>query len=141
MSFLLDTCVISEYTRRNPDLKVIRWIDELDEADLFLSAITVGEIKKGIERLPVDSSRKQALTIWLENGLLKRFSGRIYPITVEIMLRWGVVYARLEGSGKLVSTLDSLIAATAISHHAILITRNEDHFRPTGVETINPWKS
>jgi len=139
MSFLLDTCVISEYTRRNPDLKVIRWIDELDEADLFLSAITVGEIKKGIERLPVDSSRKQALTIWLENGLLKRFSGRIYPITVEIMLRWGVVYARLEGSGQLVSTLDSLIAATALSHGAVLVTRDEDYFRPTSVEIINPW--
>lgn len=139
MSFLLDTCVISEYTRRNPDLKVIRWIDELDEADLFLSAITVGEIKKGIERLPADSNRKQALTTWLENGLLKRFSGRIYPITVEVMLRWGVVYARLEASGQVVSTLDSLIAATALSHGAILITRDEDHFRPTGVEIINPW--
>lgn len=139
MSFLLDTCVISEYTRRNPDLKVIRWIDELDEADLFLSAITVGEIKKGIERLPVDSSRKQALTIWLKNGLLKRFSGRIYPITVEIMLRWGVVYARLEGSGQVMSTLDSLIVATALSHGAVLVTRDEDHFRPTGVEIINPW--
>jgi len=139
MSFLLDTCVISEYTRRNPDLKVIRWIDELDEADLFLSAITVGEINKGIERLPVDSSRKQALTIWLENGLLKRFPGRIYPITVEIMLRWGVVYARLEDSGQVVSTLDSLIAATALAHGAVLVTRDEDHFRPTGVEIINPW--
>lgn len=139
MSFLLDTCVISEYTRRNPELKVIHWIDELDESDLFLSAITVGEIKRGIERLPPDSRRKQALTIWLKNGLLKRFSGRIYPITVEVMLRWGLVYARLEASGQVVSTMDSLIAATALSHGAVLVTRDEDHFRPTGVEIINPW--
>jgi len=139
MSFLLDTCVISEYTRRNPDLKVIHWTDKLDESDLFLSTITVGEIKRGIERLPADSKRKQALTIWLENGLLKRFSGRIYPITVEVMLRWGLVYARLEASGQTVSTRVSLIAATALSHGAVLITRDEDHFHPTGVKIINPW--
>jgi len=139
MSYLLDTCVISEYTRREPDLKVIHWIDELDESDLFLSTITVGEIKKGIERLLPESRRKQALTIWLENGLLKRFSGRIYPVTVEVMLRWGLMYARLEASGQTVSTMDSLIAATALSHGVVLITRGEDHFRPTGVEIINPW--
>jgi toxin FitB len=139
MSFLLDTCVISEYTRRNPELKVIHWIDELDESDLFLSAITVGEIKKGIERLPADSNRKQALTIWLENGLLKRFLGRIYPLTVEVMLHWGLMSAKLEASGQVMSTMDSLIAATALSHGAVLVTRDEDHFRPTGVEIINPW--
>ena len=106
---------------------------------MFLSTITVGEIKKGIERLPADSRRKQALTIWLENGLLKRFSGRIYPITGEVMLRWGLVYARLEASGQVMSTLDSLIAATALSHGAVLVTRDEDRFYPTGVEIINRW--
>jgi predicted nucleic acid-binding protein len=138
MSFLLDTCVIAEYTRRDPDLKVVRWIDELDESDLFLSTITVGEIKKGIERLPVDTGCKQALNVWLENGLLKRFSERIYPITAEVMLHWGVMYAKLEASRQAMSTLDSLIAATALSHGAVLVTRDEDHFRPTGVEIINP---
>jgi predicted nucleic acid-binding protein len=139
MSYLLDNCVISEYTRREPNMKILRWVDELDESDLYLSSITIGEIKKGIERLPADSGRKLALTTWLDNGLLKRFSGRVYPITIEVMLRWGTLYARLEMSGQAVSTLDSLIAATALSHGAILITRDEDHFRPTGVEIINPW--
>ena len=139
MNYLLDTCVISEYTRREPNLKVIHWVDELDESDLFLSAITIGEIKKGIELLPADSRRKQALTIWLDNGLLKRFANRIYPITIDVMLRWGSLYARLEASGQAVSTMDSLIAATALSYGAALITRDEDHFRPTGVEIINPW--
>jgi predicted nucleic acid-binding protein len=139
MNYLLDTCVISEYTRREPNLKVIHWVDELDESDLFLSTITIGEIKKGIELLSADSKRKRALTIWLDNGLLKRFSGRIYPITVEVMLHWGSLYARLETSGQAVSTMDSLIAATALSYGAVLITRDEDHFRPTGVESINPW--
>jgi predicted nucleic acid-binding protein len=140
MNYLLDTCVISEYTRREPSLKVIHWVDKLDESDLFLSVITIGEIKKGIERLPAGSSRKQDLTLWLNNELLERFSGRIYPLTVEILLRWGTLYAGLEASGQSASTLDSLIAATALFHHAILITRNEDRFRPTGVEIVNPWK-
>ncbi len=139
MNYLLDTCVISEYTRRDPNLKVIHWIDELDESNLFLSTITIGEIKKEIELLPADSKRKPALTIWLDNGLLKRFSGRIYPITVDVMLRWGALYVRLEATGQTVSTMDSLIAATALTYGAVLVTRDEDHFRSTGVEIINPW--
>ena len=140
MNYLLDTCVISEFTRREPDLKIAQWVDELDESDLFLSVITIGEIKKGIERLPSGAGRKGPLTLWLNNDLLKRFSGRIYPVTVEVMLRWGSIYAQLEAAGQAVSTLDSLIAATAISHHATLVTRNESLFRPTGVEIVNPWK-
>jgi len=66
--------------------------------------------------------------------------GRIYPLTVEVMLRWGSLYARLETSGHPLSTMDSLMAATALAHHALLVTRNEDHFRPAGVEVINPWR-
>jgi toxin FitB len=141
MNYLLDTCVISEYARREPNMKFVQWVDEIDESRLFLSTITIGEIKKGVELLPADSRRKQALTLWLNEGLLERFSGRIYPLTVEVMLRWGSLYAWLETSGQRVSTLDSLIAATAIFHHAILVTRNEGHFRPTGAEIVNPWKS
>lgn len=139
MNYLLDTCVISEFTRREPNMKVIQWVDEIDETRLCLSTITIGEIKKGIELLPADSSRKQALTLWLNDGLLERFSDRIYPLTVEVILHWGLLYARLESSGQRVSTLDSLIAATALSYQAILVTRNEGHFRPTGVEILNPW--
>jgi predicted nucleic acid-binding protein len=140
MNYLLDTCVISEYTRREPDLNIIHWVDELDESRLFLSAITIGEIKRGIDLLPADSRRKQALALWLNNGLLERFTGRIYPITIEVMLRWGTLYAQLETSGQTISTMDSLISATALYHQACIVTRNEDHFRPTGVEIINPWK-
>lgn len=139
MNYLLDTCVISEFTRREPNMKVIQWVDEIDETRLCLSTITIGEIKKGIELLPADSSRKQALTLWLNDGLLERFSDHIYPLTVEVILHWGLLYARLESSGQRVSTLDSLIAATALSYQAILVTRNEGHFRPTGVEILNPW--
>ncbi len=139
MNYLLDTCVISEYIRRKPNPKIIHWVDNLDESQLFLSVITIGEIKKGIELLPDESKRKQDLTIWLNDGLLKRFSDRIYPVTVEIMLCWGSLVSRLDSTGKTISTLDSLIAATALSQHAILVSRNEDHFRQAGVEIINPW--
>jgi predicted nucleic acid-binding protein len=140
MNYLLDTCVISEYTRREPNLKVFQWLDELDETSLFLSTVTIGEIKRGIELLPAASKRKGALTVWLHDGLLERFSGRIYPLTIEVMLHWGTLYARLETTGRIISTLDSLIAATALVYQAILVTRNEDHFLPSGVEIINPWK-
>jgi len=79
------------------------------------------------------------LTIWLDNGLLKRFANRIYPITVDVLLRWGSLYARLKASRQAVSTMDSLIAASALTYGAALITRDKDYFRPTGVEIINPW--
>ncbi len=139
MNYLLDTCVISEYTRRKPNPKIIQWVDGLDESQLFLSVITVGEIKKGIENLPDDARRKQDLTIWLNNELLPRFSDRIYPVTVDVMLCWGALVSRLDSTGLAVSTLDSLIAATALSQQAILVSRNEDHFRNVGAEIINPW--
>ena len=99
MNYLLDTCVISEYAQRTPHPKVLHCIDELNELKTFLSALTIGEIKKGIDLLPVDSRRKGALTVWLYDGLLKRFAGRIYPITVDVMLRWGALFAVLEANG------------------------------------------
>ncbi len=139
MNYLLDTCVISEYTRQKPNPKIIQWVDKRAESQLFLSVITIGEIKKGIELLPEDSTRKQNLAIWLNNDLLQRFSGRIYPVTVDIMLCWGAIVSRLDSAGLTVSTMDSLIAATALSQQAILVSRNEDHFRQAGVEIINPW--
>ena len=73
MNYLLDTCVLSEYTRRKPNTKVIHWVDELEETDLYLSTITIGEIKKGIELLPSDSNRKQTLTFWLITSFWKDF--------------------------------------------------------------------
>jgi tRNA(fMet)-specific endonuclease VapC len=139
MNYLLDTCVISEYARREPNREMLNWLDELDETSLFLSAITVGEVKRGIELLPDGSRRKQALAAWFIEWI-ERFSGRIHPVSVEVMIVWGSLYARFEKSGQTVSTLDSLIAATALYHHSVIITRNENHFRPAGVEILNPWK-
>jgi predicted nucleic acid-binding protein len=138
MTFLLDTCVISELVAKQPNLRVVQWVDSIDEGKLFLSAITVGEIKRGIERL-ADSSRKSALAEWLEGDLLIRFTDRILPIDVQVMLVWGQLIADLEKQGRRMPAIDSLIAATCLQEKLDLVTRNDRDFANSGVTVVNPW--
>jgi toxin FitB len=139
MNYLLDTCVLSEFTRRQPDEKVIGWMNSIAEEMLYLSAITIGEIQRGIERLP-ESHRKTELVVWINNGLIKRFGQRILPLDTQALLLWGSLTARLENSGKPMSVMDSLIAATALSNNLIIVTRNVPDFLPCGAQVINPWE-
>jgi tRNA(fMet)-specific endonuclease VapC len=139
MRYLLDTNVISELVAAKPSQRVVKWIDSLDPNDVYLSVITIGEIRKGIEKLP-ESRRKTRLRIWLTSDLLLRFDGHILPLDVEVMLTWGELTGRLERVGKPLSAIDSLIAALALHHECSLATRNEDDFRETGVVIVNPWK-
>ena len=139
MRFLLDTCVISELVARRPDPDVVQWVDSVDEERLFLSTITVGEIKKGIEKLGV-SSRRSTLAEWLEDELLIRFKDRILPIDIAVMLVWGKLLADLEKQGKRMPAIDSLLAATALHGELGLVTRNEADFAHCGVTVINPWE-
>jgi len=138
MRYLLDTCVISELIAKRPAPQVVAWVDSHDDEDLFLSVITLGEIKRGVARLP-DSRRKQQLDQWLEDALLVRFQGRIAAIDTAVMLTWGELVARLEKTGRKLPAIDSLIAAIALQHHLTLVTRNERDFAGTGVEIVNPW--
>ena len=138
MSFLLDTCVISELVAEQPNPAVVHWVDSIDENMLFLSAITIGEIKRGIEKLP-DSSRKSALEDWLESDLLIRFRDKILSIDAAVMLIWGQLAADLEKQGKPMPAIDSLIAATCLQGKLDLVTRNESDFVHSGVSVINPW--
>jgi toxin FitB len=138
MTFLLDTCVISELVTKQPDPHVVQWVDSIDEDKLFLSVITVGEIKKGIEKLP-DSRRKSALVEWLEDDLLVRFRDKILPIDVPVVLAWGQLVADLEKQGRHMPAIDSLIAATCLQVRLALVTRNESDFAHSGVSVINPW--
>ena len=138
MKFLLDTCVISELVSTKPDFKVIQWVDSVDEERLFLSVITIGEIKKGVEKLP-DSTRRSALKEWLEDELLVRFNGRLLPIDTRVMLAWGELVAGLEKQGSPMPAMDSLIAATALENRLNLVTRNQDDFAHSSVNLINPW--
>lgn len=140
MIYLLDTNIISELIKKQPNVKVTQWVDEQDPIRMYLSVITIGEIRKGIEKLPA-SERKTSLQTWLSSQLLVRFHGRIVPITTNVMLRWGELTGRLETKGIVLSAIDSFIAAIALDGQFTLTTRNTDDFRETGVSLFNPWNA
>lgn len=139
MKYLLDTCVISELVTKFPRPQVVDFVDALDSDDVYLSVITIGEIAKGIEKLP-KSKRKQELSSWLKEDLLVRFDGKIIPLDTEVLMQWGILIARLELSGTTLPAVDSLIAATTLTHKLTLVTRNVDDFRGTDMEIVNPWE-
>lgn len=138
MKILLDTCVISELITKQPNPKVVEYVDLPDPEDVYLSVITIGEIVKGIEKLS-KSRRKQDLQAWLKDDLLVRFEGNLVSLDTDILIEWGALTARLESSGKTMPAIDSLIAATALAKKMILVTRNVSDFEETGVEIVNPW--
>lgn len=135
---VLDTCVISEALRPKPDPRVMAWIDSLPEPLVYLPALVLGELEKGVELLP-PGSKRSALRLWLEQ-LRQRFSGRILSFDEETALRWGDLSARSQAAGRRLPVTDGQLAATALQHAALLATRNVDDFRGTGVEIINPWE-
>jgi toxin FitB len=134
--FLLDTNCISELVRNTPDPRVREWIEAADETILFLSVLTIGEIRKGIATLP-QSKRRTRLESWLELELLSRFAGRILPVDLEIAQRWGLIAAQAKKEGKGLSVIDGLLAATAIHKSLTIVSRNVGDFGGTPV--INPW--
>lgn len=136
--FLLDTNVISELIRSNPDPKVTKWIDATNEELLFLSVLTLGEIRKGIVLLP-RSARRSALEAWLRSDLPLRFSGRILDIDEEVADRWGQLSGMTSARGANVAVIDGLLAATAMHHDLALVTRNTKDLAQTGVSLFNPW--
>jgi tRNA(fMet)-specific endonuclease VapC len=138
MKYLLDTNVLSELVVKQPNTRVIDWIDSVDPNSLYLSVITIGELRKGIEKLP-KSKRKTNLLEWLNDQLQLRFRGRILAIDFDVMLAWGILMGQLEQVGRPLPAMDSLIAASALHHNCSLVTRNEDDFKETGVVLMNPW--
>ncbi|MDL1910665.1 type II toxin-antitoxin system VapC family toxin [Chloroflexi bacterium CFX6] len=139
MNFLLDTCVLSELVAKEPNPKVVEFVDSLDADDVYLSVITIGEITKGIERLP-KSKRKTELQAWLKEDLLIRFDGRLVSLDADVLIEWGKLTAEFELKGKTIPAIDSLIAATVLAHQFTLVTRNVDDFEGAGVEIVNPWE-
>lgn len=138
MTYLLDTCLISELVAKQPNQKVLDWVDAQIPETLYLSVITIGEIARGICKL-TPSKRKESLTTWLNETLPNRFENRILTIDVSTMVLWGNLICQLEQNGRPLPAMDSLIAAIALQHSLSLVTRNEKDFAGTGVVIINPW--
>lgn len=138
MSWLLDTCAISEYAKRAPNRNVIAWLDAQDELSMFISVITLGEIEKGILKLrATDAHRSQRLTAWL--GLVEqRFAGRILPLDSASLHIWAQLSANAELAGKPLPVMDGLIMATAQCHGLTVATRNVQDFAHYP-QVLNPW--
>jgi toxin FitB len=137
-AFLLDTNVISELIKPEPEPKVATWIDGTDEELLFLSVLTLGEIRKGIVLLP-RSARRTSLEAWLSKELPLRFSNRILSVDQEVADRWGHLSGLTSARGVHVGVIDGLLAATAMQHNLTLVTRDTRDVTATGVTLFNPW--
>lgn len=136
MSYLVDTNVLSELRRKQPEPSVVAWFAERPRQSLFLSVLTWGEIRKGIERLN-DAARQQPLQDWLEVELPRYFWGRVLSVDAGTANRWG----RLQGSaGRTLPAIDSLLAATALQLNLTLVTRYTADFEGLGLQLINPWQ-
>ena len=138
MSYLLDTNVVSETERKLPESKVVEWLGIVDSQNVYLSVLTIGEIKKGVSKL-ASGKRKAHIQNWLED-VRKHFGGRILPITERTFLVWGTMMAEFERKGIVRPGLDSLLEATAVEHDLILVTRNVRNFKESSVTILNPWE-
>ena len=137
MSYLLDTNVVSEARRKTPDSGVTEWLSQRPAATLYLSVLTLGELRKGVEILS-DEPRRSLLRDWLEVELPAFFTGRILPIDEGVAEAWGRLLAI---AGRPLPSIDSLIGATAARHGMSVVTRNTRDFASMGLTVINPWKN
>ena len=138
MSFLLDTSVIFELVKRAPDTHVIEWLNRTEEASLYLSVLTIGEIEKGISKLPA-SARREKLETWVRRDLAERFRERLLAIDAMVAAIWGRLAGEAEARGKPLPVIDGLIAATGLAHDLTVATRNIDDFERCGARCVNPW--
>jgi predicted nucleic acid-binding protein len=135
LSYLIDTNVLSELRRREPDARVLQWFAERPASTLYLSVLTLGELRKGIDALP-QTPRKLALLDWLEAELPVFFAGRILAVDARVADRWGRLLAQ---AGRPLPAIDSLLAATALTHGLTLITRNLKDFQHQDLSVLDPW--
>lgn len=135
MSYLIDTNVISELIKIKPDKKVINWFETVPDRELYLSVLTIGEIRKGLVKVNNDAKR-ETIRAWLDYELITWFSDRILPIDQHVANKWGLLQAQVN---KTLPAIDSLIAATALHSDLIIVTRNTKDFDIISLETINPF--
>ena len=138
--FLLDTNCISELVKPRPAPGVVDWIEAADEAILYLSVLTFGEIRKGLAGL-AQGRRRTHLETWLEVELQERFAGRIVPIDAAIADRWGLITTAAKAKGKTLSVIDGLLAATALHYNLTVVSRKAADFAMAQVQVLNPWQA
>jgi len=135
VSYLLDTNVLSELVRPKPEAAVVAWFDGVPDEGLYISVLTIGEIRKGVESMP-DTVRKEKLRVWLEHTLPDWFENRMLAVDGDVAEQWGRLLAQ---AGRFVPAIDSLLAATALEYGLRMVTRNTADFKFPGLEVINPW--
>ncbi|MEO6012381.1 MAG: type II toxin-antitoxin system VapC family toxin [Devosia sp.] len=138
MRLLLDTNVLSEVTKPAPVAHVMEWLNGLDEDRAFISVVSIAEIRRGIALMDYGRKR-EALAEWLSTDLAQRFEHRLLAVDEAVALAWGDLMGLAKRSGRDLSSMDGLIAATAIAHNLVLATRNTKDFDGFGVELFNPW--
>jgi len=138
MRFLLDTNFLSETLKPRPDPGVVHWTRQQSSFDLFVSSLSFGEIRKGIE-LRAPDARRDEFERWLTHVLPKQFYGRVLPVDVDVAQEWGRLAAEAQRKGRPLPGIDGLLIATAITHDLTLVTRNERDCAGRGAPTFNPW--
>ena len=139
MNYLLDTCVISELARPEPDAGVVRWLENVDETSLYLSVLTLGELEKGIAGLPA-SARRRKLEAWVRKDLAERFRGRLLDVNAGVAAKWGALSGESESRGVPLPVIDALLSATSLVHDLTVATRNTTDFERCGAGCVNPWR-
>jgi len=137
MSYLIDTCALSELVAARPDKNVISWFESVPQESLYMSVLSLGEIRNGVEKLSRGRRHSQILS-WLEHDLPRWFEDRMLPINNQVANEWGRLQSKVE---RTLPAIDSLIAATALFHRLVLVTRNVKDFDLPDVDVLNPWKA
>lgn len=139
MSFLLDTNVVSETMRKRPSAVVLDWVAAQVTESVFISAVTLGELRRGALLLG-EGKKRNALLLWIETGIKADFAGRILPVDIAVMERWAELQIATQKAGRRLPLMDSLLAATALAHGLTLATRNLADFQAAGVPLLDPWR-
>ncbi|TJV72374.1 MAG: type II toxin-antitoxin system VapC family toxin [Mesorhizobium sp.] len=140
MRLLLDTNVLSEVTRPAPDTRVLEWLNELDEDRSFISVVSIGEIRRGVALMD-EGRKREALAEWLARDLPQRFDQRVLPVDEAVALAWGDLMGLAKRRGRGLSSMDGMIAATAIARQLTLATRNTKDFEGFRIELFDPWNA
>lgn len=138
--FLLDTNCVSELVRIKPEPRVMEWMEATDEGLLYLSVLTLGEIRKGLAGL-AQGKRRTQLETWLEVELQARFADRLLAIDAPVADRWGLLAAQAKGRGRSLPIIDGLLAATALHYNLTVVSRNASDFTNAQVQVLNPWEA